>query len=68
MKHKQLIVPFQKYEPYRYKGLERTKRVRSAKIAKIKAALEISRRFGEEKTKRRSKIESAKDVVDILLP
>lgn len=41
----------------------------TAKIAQIKAALEIGRRFREEDVKdTRPKIESSKDVVDILMP
>ena len=40
-----------------------------AKIAKIKAGLEIGRRFSEEKTKdTRYKITSSRDAVDILMP
>lgn len=39
-----------------------------AKIAQIKAALEIGRRFGEEQKEKRSKITSSKDLVEILLP
>jgi DNA repair protein RadC len=40
-----------------------------AKIAQIKAALEIGRRFGEEKVKEtRPKIKSSQDAADILMP
>jgi len=40
-----------------------------AKIAQLKAAIEIGRRFGEEKIKEtRPKIKSSKDVVEIFLP
>lgn len=40
-----------------------------AKIAQIKAAIEIGRRFGEEEVESgREKISSSKDVVDILMP
>ena len=39
-----------------------------AKIAQIKAAIEIGRRFGEEKIEEKPKIESSKDAVDILMP
>ncbi|MDD5662547.1 MAG: DNA repair protein RadC [Candidatus Omnitrophica bacterium] len=40
-----------------------------AKIAQIKAALEIGRRFGEEKIReRRPRIESSRDAADILMP
>ena len=40
-----------------------------AKIAQIKAALEIGRRFREDETKeQRPQIKSSKDVVDILMP
>lgn len=39
-----------------------------AKIAQIKAALEIGRRFGEEKREGRHKIKSSKDVIEMLLP
>ena len=40
-----------------------------AKIAQIKATLEIGRRFREEKIKdRRSRIDSSKDAADILMP
>jgi DNA repair protein RadC len=41
----------------------------SAKIAQIKAALEIGRRFREEEVKEnRPQIKSARDVVDFLMP
>lgn len=40
-----------------------------AKIAQIRAALEIGRRFGEEKIRdRRPRIESSKDAANILMP
>ncbi|MBL7131750.1 MAG: DNA repair protein RadC [Candidatus Omnitrophica bacterium] len=39
-----------------------------AKIAQIKAAIEIGRRFGEEKIEEKPKIESSKDAIDILMP
>ena len=39
-----------------------------AKIAQIKAAMEIGRRFGEEQKEKRPKITSSKDLVEILLP
>lgn len=40
-----------------------------AKIAQIKAAIEIGRRFGEEEIKeRKPKIKSSRDVVEILIP
>ncbi|MBU0600770.1 hypothetical protein KJ997_08400, partial [bacterium] len=40
-----------------------------AKIAQIKAAIEIGRRFREEEVKQENiKIKSANDVVDILMP
>ena len=43
--------------------------VGKAKITQIKAALEIGRRFGEEKIReKRIKITSAKDVADLLMP
>ena len=38
-----------------------------AKIAQIKAAIEIGRRFGEEKRAKQLKIRSSKDVIDILM-
>jgi DNA repair protein RadC len=45
------------------------KGVGTAKIAQIKAALEIGRRFREDETRlERPQIKSAKDVVDILMP
>ena len=40
----------------------------SAKIAQIRAAIEIGRRFGEEALSKKQKIKSAKDVVDMLMP
>lgn len=40
----------------------------SAKIAQIRAAIEIGRRFGEETLSKKQKIKSAKDVVDMLMP
>ncbi len=39
-----------------------------AKIAQIKAAIEIGRRFGEEKIKEKKKITCAKEVADLLMP
>ncbi|MBI4845602.1 MAG: DNA repair protein RadC [Candidatus Omnitrophica bacterium] len=39
-----------------------------AKIAQIKAALEIARRMGEETLDKKTKISSAKEVVSLLLP
>ena len=39
-----------------------------AKIAQIKAAIEIGRRFRKEKIKKKAKITCAKEVVDILMP
>ena len=39
-----------------------------AKIAQIKAALEIGRRFGEEKIESQPKVKSSKDTYDILMP
>jgi len=40
-----------------------------AKVSQIKAAIEIARRFSEEKIKeKRIKVESSKDVIDILMP
>ncbi len=38
-----------------------------AKIAQVRAAMEIARRFGEEKIEDRLKIESSKDVYEIML-
>ncbi|MFH1093706.1 MAG: DNA repair protein RadC [Candidatus Omnitrophota bacterium] len=40
----------------------------SAKIAQIRAAVEIGRRFGEEALPKKQQIKSAKDVVDMLMP
>jgi DNA repair protein RadC len=40
-----------------------------AKICQLKAAIEIGRRFGEDEVKEKQvKIESSKDIVDILMP
>ena len=39
-----------------------------AKIAQIKAAIEIGRRFGKEKIKEKKKISCAKEVADLLMP
>lgn len=39
-----------------------------AKIAQIKAAIEIGRRFKEERITERSKIKSSRDVAEILMP
>jgi len=39
-----------------------------AKIAQIKAAIEIGRRFGEEKIEKKKKITCAKDIVNLLMP
>lgn len=39
-----------------------------AKIAQIKAAIEIGRRFGKEKIKKKAKITCAKDIVKLLMP
>ncbi|MDP8234060.1 MAG: DNA repair protein RadC [Candidatus Saelkia tenebricola] len=40
-----------------------------AKIAQIKAAIEIGRRFGEDEVSQdRKKVETSKDIVDILMP
>ena len=45
------------------------KGVGTAKIAQVKAALEIGRRFREDETRlERPQIKSAKDIVDILMP
>lgn len=39
-----------------------------AKIAQIKASIEIGRRFGEETKEKKAKIKSSKDAVNIFLP
>lgn len=39
-----------------------------AKIAQIKAAIEIGRRFGKEKIKEKKKITCAKDIVKLFMP
>lgn len=40
----------------------------SAKIAQIRAAIEIGRRFGEEVLEKKVKVNSAQDIVDLLMP
>ncbi len=40
----------------------------SAKIAQIRAAIEIGRRFGEEALENKIKVKSAQDIVDLLMP
>ena len=40
----------------------------SAKIAQIRAAIEIGRRFGEEALEQKVKVKSAQDIVDLLMP
>ncbi|MFH1063430.1 MAG: DNA repair protein RadC [Candidatus Omnitrophota bacterium] len=40
----------------------------SAKIAQIRAAIEIGRRFGEEALEKKVKVKSAQDIVDLLMP
>ena len=40
----------------------------SAKIAQIRAAIEIGRRFGEEAVSQKQKIKSAQDIADMLMP
>lgn len=40
----------------------------SAKIAQIRAAIEIGRRFGEEALEHKIKVRSAQDVADLLMP
>ncbi|MDD5484201.1 MAG: hypothetical protein PHP98_11230 [Kiritimatiellae bacterium] len=48
---------------------QQIKRLGSTKIAQIKAALEIGRRFREdESSKTREKISSAADIVKIIMP
>ena len=48
---------------------EEFKGIGNAKIAQIKAALDIGRRFREDELKEeKTKIESSKDIVDILMP
>lgn len=40
----------------------------AAKIAQIKAAIEIGRRFGEETRKNKAKVKSSQDIANILMP
>lgn len=40
----------------------------SAKIAQVRAAIEIGRRFGEQEISEKQKIKSAQDIVDMLMP
>ncbi|MBU1087335.1 MAG: DNA repair protein RadC [Candidatus Omnitrophica bacterium] len=40
----------------------------NAKLAQIRAAIEIGRRFGEEKLAEKMKVSSAQDIIDLLMP
>lgn len=65
----------QKFNTFRNMGKtdlcqwKKIKGLGNAKIAQIKAAIEIGRRFGEEKIKEiRPKIKSSEDIINILMP
>jgi len=40
----------------------------AAKIAQIRAAIEVGRRFGEESLEKKIKVKSGRDIVDIVMP
>ncbi len=66
-----IIQEFKSFRNMSHTDIRRWKKIKGlgqAKIAQIKSAIEIGRRFRKEKIKKKPKITSAREVVDILMP